>query len=194
MEEQRGLKPSDLGKILRLLNDGLPQAPGLTARNIVAYGIVLKGMPVDVIQEAVYRVLSTWEKSSVLPTPGVIRRHALDVLAKREGLPTAEEAWMEIRQAVARYGVRGEPLDGGGYGPIRWSHPVVGQAVEAMGGAGYLSQNENTVADRAHWLRYIYPAALESWHRETGDRLALGLGANIPLLGKGDERDYGWPT
>ena len=183
MSEQR--KVSDVGKILRLLNDSLPQAPGMTARNIAGYATILHGIPTEVVREAVYRVLCAWDKATLLPTPGTIRKEALRIMAKADALPTAEEAWEEVQRKLARWGVRGQPLPGGGYEPVKWSHSLIDRAVLTMGGVAYLSRNQNTSADRAHWLRYVYPSMLEEWYSDTGDQLALAAGGVAAALPEG---------
>lgn len=182
---------TQVGKALRYLNDGLPQAPGLNARNIAAYAVVLHGIPVEVIRQAAFHILSTWDKATILPTPSVVRTAALEVLARAAGIPTAAAGWAEVQQSIQAFGVRGQPLTEGGYSGIEWSHQVIGTAVETIGGVSYLSRNENMSADRAHWFRYVYPAALSAWYGETHERLKIAAGTGPGLLERGRDQGNG---
>jgi len=194
MSDNQPKRLERIGMALRYLNDGLPSAPGMTARTIATYAMVLDGMPVSIIEQAVLRVLSEWDKATILPTPAVIRTAALEVLAEIDGIPSAAAAWAEVQQGISLYGVRGEPVDTGGYAPVSWSHAAVGRAVEAVGGIAYLSRNANTSADRAHWFRYIYPAVLEEWYDTAHNQMKLSAGRETAMLGEGGQEPYGWPT
>lgn len=165
---------AELAKALRVLNDGLPQAPGLNVRNVQAYALALDGLPMNAIQAGVLRILRTWDKAYIMPPPAVIRQAALAEIADALGLPSAEDAWAEVKHKVAEYGVRGVPLPDGGYGPIEWSHHVVQLAVDAIGGVKYLSGSSNIPTDRAHWLKQIYPAMVENWQRVATFKLTQG--------------------
>lgn len=170
---------ANLARTLRVLNDGLPQAPGLNVRNVTAYAIALDGLTLQHIAAGVQRLLREWDKAYVMPPPAVVRRAALEAVAEHLGLPSAEAAWAEVRYKIGLYGVRGIPQDGGGYRAIEWSHPIVGDAVEAIGGTRYLSESDNQPTDRAHWLHKIYPALVQSWHTRIVKELASG---NTPGL------------
>lgn len=164
----------DLAKILRYLNDGLPQAPGLNPRNVQAYAFALHGLSLEMITAGVLRILQTWDKATILPPPAVVRLAALECIAESMGVPSAEAAWAEVHNKIAAYGTRGVPIEGGGYSPIIWSHPIVGRAVEAIGGVRYLSESDNPPTDRAHWLKQIYPALVQSWHTNVVNELTAG--------------------
>lgn len=169
----------DLGKVLRVLNDGLPQAPGLNVRNIAAYAMALDGLPMNAIRAGVLRILRTWDMATIMPPPAVVRKATLAEIAEHLGLPSAEDAWAEVRHKIMEYGTRGMPLPGGGYGPIKWSHHVVELAVDAIGGVKYLSASDNVPTDRAHWLKQIYPAMVENWQKVATWQLTPGTAAAL---------------
>lgn len=176
-------------KALRFLNHALPMAPGMNEQNLLAYTVILDGIPPDVISKAIYQVLESWEYAKVLPTAGQIKTAAMQILATTAGIPEPEAAWREVRKALATYGVRGVPTggDAGGYSEFIWSHDVIGQAIDAMGGLAYLSESTNISTDRAHWLKTIYPAVLHHWQLQAvHSRRLLTTGGQVNLqIGEG---------
>lgn len=81
------------------------------------------------------------------PPPGVIRSRAVE-LASADTAPDVDQAWAEVRGAMATVGSWGVP---------ELSHPAVAATVDAMGWKT-LCRSEDQMADRAHFLR-LYGAA-----------------------------------
>lgn len=162
----------NLGTMLLTLNHGLPQTPGLTESNLKAYAYALKGIPLDAIDVAIKTLLQTWEKATIYPTPGTIRRLALEHLAKEQGIPSASAAWIEVRREI----------EGRGALRAQFSHPAIVDAVSAMGGALAISRSDNLAADRAHWYNTIYPQAIDKHTAIMAHQLELAAGTEIKSL------------
>lgn len=99
---------------------------------------------------AAIQVLAT-EGREWPPPPGVVRRKAHDLT---DPLPSADEAWGEIRDQIRRVGSTRGTLDyrTGDVIQPAWSHPLIGQTADRLGW-DQLCRSENEMADRAHFLR-----------------------------------------
>lgn len=97
------------------------------------------------------------------PGIGALRAEAVELTDPQGQAPTMEEAWGEVRRAIARFGVHvgTEQSDR----TLEWSHPAIGQVVEHMGWRT-LCTSDNEVADRAHFAR-MYEARVDHWRVET---------------------------
>jgi hypothetical protein len=99
---------------------------------------------------AAIQVLAT-EGREWPPPPGVVRQRACDLVSP---LPSADEAWGEIRVQLARVGSSRGTQDwssGVTVEPV-WSHPLIGVVADRFGWDA-LCQSSNEMADRAHFLR-----------------------------------------
>lgn len=112
---------------------------------------LLGDLPYKVAEMALVHVLAT---AKYWPTVAEIREAAARLTGPQ--LLTAGEAWAEVCEQMRRVG---------SYGTPEWSHPIIGRAVEAMGGWRHLCMSEEPMADRAHFLR-IYDT-LAARERET---------------------------
>lgn len=91
------------------------------------------------------------------PTVGALRARALELTGARLA-PEPDQAVAEIFSAVARVGY---------HTPPEWSHPAIGEAVEAFGGWLEVCCSSNPEALRAHLLRLYTGAASRHRGRET---------------------------
>ena len=82
--------------------------------------------------------------SKWFPSVAELRSMALEIQARANGLPTAAGAWCEVMDQVRAHGYYGAPC---------FSHRLVGQAVDGLGGWRALCASTNQVADRAHFMR-----------------------------------------
>ena len=55
--------------------------------------------------------------------------------------PPADAAWSEVCRSLDPYRAN------------RWSHPVIGQTVQRLGGVRRLCESESTATDRAHFFK-----------------------------------------
>jgi hypothetical protein len=82
------------------------------------------------------------------PVPGQLRSHVTTMT--RPALPTAADAWHEVLEAIRRVGYLGRPV---------WSHPLVEQTVQGMG--GWQTMCQMTIDETATWraqFRTMYDA------------------------------------
>lgn len=85
----------------------------------------------DLSQEAVWaaaRHLSSGDRAFP-PSPGMVRQKAFDLLDADKGIPSAVEAWGEVQKMFTAHRSQ-----------MKWSHPHVEAAVEAMGGFRNMGQ------------------------------------------------------
>lgn len=114
----------------------------LSEERIQAYHRILADIPHDILELAAMQVAVN---NTFFPAVADIRKAACDLIAQAEGVPTAWEAWKEVVKSFSTHGFyRGAP---------EWSHPLVGQAVDAIGGYAALCHSENSIADRARFVQ-----------------------------------------
>ncbi len=97
--------------------------------------------------------------SKWFPSVAELRGVALDMQARASGIPSAAEAWGEVMQQIRAHGYYGQPV---------FSHKLVRQSIDGLGGWKTLCAGDNLIADRAHFLR-IY----ESLSKRQQDTAAL---------------------
>lgn len=80
------------------------------------------------------------------PPPGLLaqRCRQLASLGQTGPLPDASEALAEVYERIAREGVYRTPA---------WSHPALGQTIDALGGWEAVCMDDNPEAFRAHFMR-----------------------------------------
>jgi len=120
--------------IVKVLQSAYPRTE-FSRETITVYENMLKDLPAKETSEAVKRLITS---SKWLPTIAEIRQEVAELMT---ALPDAEEAWIEV-QDYARHG----------WCPTapqlaQWSNPVIGKAVEAMGGIATIAQS-----DQGEWL------------------------------------------
>ena len=129
------MKPTEALALVQSLSDAFP-AGKMTPSNVSAYATRMVPFPRDVVALAIEELIRT---SEFLP-PLAKLYSTIDALMDDE--PSAESAWVEVNRMIRRYGVRGVPQPGGGYGPIEFSSGLIRQAVDVMGW-GHLCDNRN---------------------------------------------------
>ncbi|MBU1480032.1 MAG: hypothetical protein KJ694_22145 [Gammaproteobacteria bacterium] len=112
----------------------------LTAPTIKAYWRILRDIPIDVLDSAMLQIAS---ESKWFPTAAEIRAAAFGLLEQATGLPSAYDGWAEVCRAFGSVGRYRAP---------EWSSPIIGGAVDAIGGWAALCDSENTMADRARFV------------------------------------------
>lgn len=107
-------------------------------------------------------VLQHIAASKWFPTVAELRESALGIVNYATGQVTAGEAWGELmamfRRGYSHYRV-----------PDFAEQPLIGKALAAIGGWGYLCASENTVADRARFIE-VYNQLLR---RQQDDAMML---------------------
>jgi len=153
----------------------------LTEVTIKAYYRVLGDIGRELLDAAALTCGST---GTFFPSASELRKAAAELRNKAEGVPSMDEAWAEITKSFSSHGAyRGAP---------DWSHPLVGNAVAALGGYAELCRSENAMADRAHFMkiygtietRYKTDMAMLPAARAIVERLAAQM---RPQLTSGDD-------
>ena len=80
-----------------------------------------------------------------------LREVAFEIQARAAGLPSPEEAWKEVMARVRSDGYYRSP---------EFTHSLIQDAVDGLGGWKTLCAGDNLVADRAHFLR-IYAGLMQ---------------------------------
>ena len=94
------------------------------------------------------------------PSVGELRGAVLSIRKRIIGVPSSYQAWQEVLKQI-RY-------NGGDFGKPVWSHPIVKQAVEALGWRN-LRMSEDQTQDRARFIM-AYDQLLQ---RAEDDEIAL---------------------
>lgn len=131
---------AEIRRVLVTVAAAYPRS-ALTKATIEVWCRILADLPVRAVEAAALLYLG--QAHEFFPFPGQIRQTAFDLLELGQEL-TAPEAWAEVRAEISRVGCYDAP---------RFSSPVVGKAVESVGGWKYLCLSEEPVPDRARFYQ-----------------------------------------
>ncbi|HUW09782.1 MAG TPA: hypothetical protein VM537_08630 [Anaerolineae bacterium] len=148
-------------KALALLSAVWPRQE-LSALTPEVYEKTLADVPDDLLEEA---TLAAAAEETFWPVPAAIRAKALELLARRAGIPTPHEAWGEVIHAMRACRPNQRP----------WSHEVVKLAVQDMGGLHLLGVVDEADANisRAQFVA-AYNGRLSRWRHEATRQLGAG--------------------
>jgi len=149
---------ADIERIVGILIAAYPVQVGKLpvdriAAMIEAYHIVLHDLPADVLERAVEHCISS---HTFCPAAAELRAAAFGLSEWARRIPTAQDAWAELTRAQGK-GFWQEQ-EQGGYVPRLptaedWSHPLVQQALEGIGGWAAFRMSDNVAADRARFIQ-----------------------------------------
>jgi hypothetical protein len=137
----------DIAKVLAALIAAYPSfRPTVSIRDMQnVYHIILGDLNADALMNAAVHYISSG--AEFFPPAGKLRQLTFELQERAVGVPLAQEAWGEVKRAFrsgfSRYRV--PTVDD-------WSHPLIAQAVESIGGWRYLCDSENDAADRARFI------------------------------------------
>jgi hypothetical protein len=145
---------SEVIQILTIVMGAFPNAKALGDANFRAYHLLLSDLDAQLLEHA---ALSVAAQNTFFPTAAEIRKEAMGLREAAMGIPSKEDAWAEVSKSFGPYGSwRGAP---------EWSHPIIKQAIDALGGYIALCRSDNPVADRAHFFR-AYEALMDRERRD----------------------------
>ena len=156
----------DVAKLLAFATAALPSVK-LSGATVEAWWVLLRDLDAAVALAALRRVLATQEIPA-LPTPGAIRKAASELTRPR--LPSPEEAWATVLEAVRQHGHYDPP--GGAWD---FEHELVRRAVRAIGW-DTICLSEGIGVERAHFMR-TYAAMADSVAEDACVPPALRRGA-----------------
>jgi hypothetical protein len=130
----------EIGRILAVLKAAWPDRKVL-GDTLTAYGSALGDLPYEAVDAAVKQWLHT---GKFFPAPSELRELAL---AGAIGLPSAEEAWGEVRRAIGEIGMYRVP---------RWTTWVLDQTVETLGWRSICTTEEDNVGTLRAQFRNTY--------------------------------------
>lgn len=131
----------EAGGLVAALKAAFPREQ-VGARTVQVYTSFLADLEYEAGLAAVRELIAT---TSRFPTIATIREAVAErVLA----LPSAEQAWLEVREGLRRF----DDSDSSTWWP-EWSHPAIDEAVRGLGGLASLELSRNPQTDRAHFLR-----------------------------------------
>lgn len=126
------------------------QPPKETAQ---VYMSLLADIPDELLKAAAVHHATN---SIFFPSVAELRSAAAELRARALGIPSPEEAWINVQRAIQRFGWYGETIpaeEGGGWRVPRCLTEQERAAVEGVGGWHTLCHSDNEQADRAHFLR-----------------------------------------
>lgn len=141
-----------IAKVLIVLSSAYPRFE-LTEPTIRIYEELLADIPTEILQLAAKAVIS---ESIFFPAVAELRKKAFEVMSNQQSLPSAFEAWAEVRRYLS---------DGRGHPIVRHSKewdidPLFDKVVGYVGGWTYLATSENQAADRARFIQ-AYEATVQ---------------------------------
>ena len=134
-------------KAIGVLQRAFP-GQAMPADTVMLYAEMLSDLPVEAVKAAIGSLIRQ-RQYPTLPTIGEIRR---EVAALALGAPSPAEAAEEVREQMGSVGYYGTP---------RFSHPLIGRAVSAMGWRN-LCMSEEPFRSMAEFRR-IYEGLLDTW-------------------------------
>lgn len=144
------MKP-ELGEILNMLSVAYPRfkVPEDTAR---VYYMLLKDLPVGLLKAA---ALQCATNGDFFPSVHELRSTANEIQRKAANIPTAYEAWQDLKKAGSGGYSDVKEIDGKFYVERyehQFIHPVVKEVGEMLGWPREFP-GDNPVADRAHFFK-----------------------------------------
>lgn len=130
------MKASETKALVAVLKSAYPRQP-ITPDTLALYAEMLADLDSVQSMAAVKRLIASHQ---FFPTVAEIRT---EVTKGTVSLPGTDEAWNEVRRAIAREGCYRNP---------KFTHPAIDFAVETIGWQT-LCASENIMAERAHFMR-----------------------------------------
>lgn len=106
------------------------------------YIMTLRDIAPDLLRAAALRYIERATYPDI-PTPGRLRELVAEIVMSESGAVDASDAWGEVMREMRRVGNWRAPV---------FSHALISQSIQSIGGWQYLSTTENIVADRARFL------------------------------------------
>lgn len=142
---------SEILDVLTMLGAAYPKFK-MTPDTVKAYSRLLQDIPIESLKAAALQCATS---SEWFPSVYELRRAAVDLRKKADGVPTAFEAW-EALVNVTRNRRITTGLDENGYRVMRyeyvWPHPIVERVAQLLGWP-HQFPTDNVVADRAHFFK-----------------------------------------
>lgn len=135
------IEPAEFRKVMQFLNNAYPRFT-LEPETIEVYYQILSDLPLDLVKAAILQLIT--EDSPWCPAVGQIRSCVFDLLDRESGVPTAWDAWAEVCKRIGDTGHVCIP---------EFSHLLIKQAVDGVGGWRELCMSENAIADRARFVQ-----------------------------------------
>lgn len=133
----------DIAKVIAIMSAAYP-AWQVNEYTIEVYYQDLRDLPSDLLFAAAAKARTNSNRNMAFaPSTGEIRQAAAEILRSVRGVPSSYQAWQEVVHAM---------VDVGSYGVPTWSHPLIKQAVDALGWRN-LCMSENAIADRARFVQ-----------------------------------------
>lgn len=132
----------DIAKMTAMLSAAFPNW-NLNEYTNEVYFEDLKDIPSDELLLAAQHCRSQAGRAFA-PSTGEIRGAVMELRRKVTNVPSSYQAWQEVNEQIR--------INGGDFGKPAWSHPIVEQAVKAMGWLD-LRMSENQDASRARFLQ-----------------------------------------
>lgn len=166
------MNASDITTVLGVVKTIWPNTRWEAAAPVVAriWFAQVGDLPLDATEAVLLEFDTRGERFA--PSPGTLRRAVLDHL-EPDTTPGLDEAWLEVRDGIRRWGWCSKAAQ------RHWSHPSVEAAVTAFGWQE-LCESENPVADRAHFARYYEAASRRNRPSRSTPAVAATLAAYLP--------------
>lgn len=161
---------SEAARLIAALKAAYPRGP-FPPESAALYAESILDLPVDVTGTAIRQVIRT---ADFMPTIAEVRRAVAELVCN---LPSPETAWAEVERALRRY----SPDDSSTWTyPNEYSHPLIGEALTAMGGLPRLETTSTFSTDRREYAR-LYEAMRTQAVRS--EQIALGSGRRRQIAG-----------
>lgn len=141
-----------VGRVLTMLTATYDKA--ISKERAQVYMVTLRDIDPDLLHAAALRYI---ERATFpdIPTPGKLRLLAAEIVAAENGVVPPPDAWGEVMRELRRVGNWRAPV---------FSHELIAQAVNSIGGWQHLATTENVTADRARFIEAYESAQREMVH------------------------------
>lgn len=141
----------EVAEILTMLAAAYPRS-NVPEQTVLVYSRMLADVPTELLQAAAVRCASSLE---FFPSVFQLRRAVTEIRAARAGIPSAYEAWEDLRRAGDGQCSR-VVAENGRHIIEKWEyvfrHPIVRRVAEMLGWPREFP-GDNPAADRAHYFR-----------------------------------------
>jgi hypothetical protein len=146
------MTPIEVSEVMAYMASAYPYI-NLSKETVAVYADLLADLDCETTRRAVRRLTALEER---FPSPASIRKE----VARLGGSlpPDATDALNEVLEQMQRQS-RQQPIE-------KWSHPIIDEVVQSLGGLYRFRMSEQPDTLRAHFLR-LYQSAVEKHERAT---------------------------
>jgi len=154
----------ELAMVLAMLAAAYPRFK-LTKETTEVYSQLLSDVPIETLKAAALHCATTCD---FFPSVHELRQGVAEIQRRAHNVPSAYEAWQDLKKAGPGYWKKAVEIDGKFYieeHVYQFIHPIVKQVAEMLGWPSEFP-GDNPMADRAHFFKAYDQTVADLMERE----------------------------